>query len=294
MTFIFVLNISGKLWFEFSRLNKTCFSSESCYSSLKWSFLQFLARNSPCTTVLFVAMFHIFAPHLLSYVPVVLSNPEMWKGSLCWTLLGAASWQRLCLAKWFPAKTLCSEWLKAERKWCSRITAFPGCHVRYPSLIYVTVAADQTTQSWHPSPPPHRWSDSGAWLFPANPNLTPSVFTRLDPGYVFRTSGNSLPERSSKLQTALFSLEEEPHRFLCQPADKNNLVLFLCFCFCFPLQSKSAVQLQGGQCRKHTAPTGPSVLHKSVVKDNGSQSAELLKRSSISACPYRCYPPKNP
>lgn len=81
---------------------------------------------------------------------------------------------------------------------------------------------------------------------------------------------------------------------LRQLADKNHLVLFLCFCFCFPLQSKSAVQLQGAQRSEHTAPTGPAVLHKSVVKDNGSQSAELLKRGSISACPYRCYPPKNP
>lgn len=133
--------------------------------------LQFPARHPPCTTMLFLAMFHIFAPHLLSYVLVVLSNPEMWKGSLCWTLLGAAPWQRLCLAKWFPAKTLCSQWLKAERKWCSHITAFPGCHVRYPSLICVTVAADQTTQSWHPSPPPHRWSDSGAWSFPGKSGL---------------------------------------------------------------------------------------------------------------------------
>lgn len=147
-------------------LNKTWFSSGSCNGSLKWSFLQHPVKYSLCTKMLFLAMLHIFAPHLLSYVPVVLSEPEMWKGSLCWALLGTPSWQRLCLAKWFPAKTLCFQWLKAERKWFSHITAFPGCHVRYPALICVTVAADQTTQSWHPSPPPQRWSDSKACSFP--------------------------------------------------------------------------------------------------------------------------------
>lgn len=110
---------------------------------------------------------------------------------------------------------------------------------------------------------------------------------------MFFMSGNGLPERSNKLQTALFSLEEEPHGFRANSLTKT-FIFFIFFFFCFPLQPKSAVQLQGGQRRQHTAPTGPSVLHKSVVKDNGRQSAELLKRSSISACPYRCYPPKNP
>lgn len=41
--------------------------------------------------MLFVAALHIFAPHLLSYIPVVLSDPEVWKGSLRRALLDTAS-----------------------------------------------------------------------------------------------------------------------------------------------------------------------------------------------------------
>lgn len=85
----------------------------------------------------------------------------------------------------------------------------------------------------------------------------------------FHMSGSSLPEWSSDLQTALFSLEEEPRRLRASALTKT-FSFVLCFVFVSPSDRRVAVQLRGGQRRQRTAPTAPSVLHKSVVKHNGT------------------------
>lgn len=76
------------------------------------------------------------------------------------------------------------------------------------------------------------------WLLLYSQGCTHFDSERLDPGHVFHMSGKGLPERSNKLQTALFSLEEEPHGFRAKLADRNVLFFFYFSFFLFPPPTK--------------------------------------------------------